>query len=297
MDESLKNKITEQLQAFVKEQEQMGKTPSIESLNQVLGEYISTQNRTPVAQFNGFTSEQMHLMLNHPLEKECPIQLRKLPDSEIEEIPFFKQALYLLNYLSEKELKLTAQGYIPPKLVTELYEMGLPDWSSNYYKQKLEPRVEVVQVLRITLRKCGFIKVRGGKMSLTAKGSKILKDYNALLYALMRFLLFDFNTGYFDLYENMKIANVGRLYSLWLLHHYGDTWRHQNFYAGEYHNAFPDFLPVEAYKYRTFNRLFHYIGLCEINETKEDRGIDFGSKTRKREILDKIFVFTEPQNK
>ena len=297
MDKNLMNQITEQLQAYINEQEKMGKTPDKRSLNKFLTDMITAQNRTSIANFNGFTSEQMYHMINNPLGKECPVQLRKLSNSEIEEIPFLKQALYLLRSLSEEELKLTPQGYIPPKLVTELYEMGLSDWGADYYKQKLESRVEVVQVLRIALKECGFIKVRYGKMSLTTKGGKILKDYNALLHALMIFLLFDFNTGYFDLYNDIEIGNIGRLYSLWLLHHYGDIWRHKNFYAEAYFKAFPGLSPSECYEYRTFDRVFHYIGLCDINMTKEDRGIDFRNKTRKREILDKIFTFVEPQNK
>lgn len=290
------NKITELLQAYINEQEKMGKTPDKGSLNRFLNDMITIQNTTSIAKFNGFTAEQMFQMINSPLGKECPVQLRKLSNSEIEEIPFLKQALYLLRSLSEKELKLTPQGYIPPKLVTTLYEMGLPD-NSDYYKQKMESRVEVVQVLRIALKECGFIKIRDGKMSLTTKGGRIIKDYNALLYALMVFLLFDFNTGYFDIYQDIEIGNVGRLYSLWLLHHYGDIWRQKNFYADAYFKAFSGLSPSACYEFRTFDRVFHYIGLCDINQTKEDRGFDFGSKTRKRDILDKIFTFVEPQNK
>lgn len=297
MDKNLMNKITEQLQAYINEQEKMGKTPDKESLIRFLNDMITLQNTTSIAKFNGFTAEQMFQMINSPLGKECPVQLRKLSNSEIEEIPFLKQALYLLRFLSEKELKLTPQGYIPPKLVKELYELGLSDWSADSYKQKLESRVEVVQVLRIALKECGFIKVRDGKMSLTTKGGRIIKDYNALLYVLMVFLLFEFNTGYFDLNNDIEIGNVGRLYSLWLLHHYGDIWRQKNFYAEAYFKAFPGLSPSECYEFRTFDRVFHYIGLCDINQTKEDRGFNFGNKTRKREILDKIFTFVEPQNK
>ena len=297
MDKDLMNKITELLQAYINEQEKIGKTPDKGSLNRFLNDMITIQNTKSIAKFNGFTAEQMFQMINSPLGKECPVQLRKLSNSEIEEIPFLKQALYLLRSLSEKELKLTPQGYIPPKLVKELYELGLSDWSAASYKQKLESRVEVVQVLRIALKECGFIKVRDGKMSLTTKGGRIIKDYNALLYALMVFLLFEFNTGYFDLNNDIEIGNVGRLYSLWLLHHYGDIWRQKNFYAEAYFKAFPGLSPSECYEYRTFDRVFHYIGLCDINMTKKDRGIDFGNKTKKRAILDKIFTFVEPQNK
>lgn len=297
MDKDFTKIVTEQLQAFIDEQGKKGLTPNMDNLAQHLNRLAAIYNNTPKADFNGFTPDQIYQMINNPFGKECPVQLRTLTNSEIEEIPFLKQAIYLMKTLADKELKLTTQGYIPPRLVTELYEMGLPDWNSNYYKQKLEPRVEVVRVLRVALKRCGLIKVRSGKMSLTAKGHKILNDYNTLLFTLMRFLFLDYNTGWLDSYNNMEVANVGRLYSLWLLHHYGDVWRHQDFYAEAYFKAFPEIKVTEAYNYRTFSRTFHFIGICDINDTKEDRGLDFESKTRKREILDKVFSFVEPQKK
>ena len=96
MDKNLMSKITEQLQAYIDEQEKMGKTPNKESLNRFLADIITIQNETSIANFKGFTSEQMYQMMNNPLGEECPVQLRKLSNREIEEIPFLKQALYLL---------------------------------------------------------------------------------------------------------------------------------------------------------------------------------------------------------
>ena len=78
----------------------------------------------------------------------------------------------------EKELKLTAHGYIPPKTVAELYELGSHSWSTDWYKQKSEPKTEEVQVLRVVLKECGLIKTRIGKLSLTAKGKQLLADHN-----------------------------------------------------------------------------------------------------------------------
>lgn len=287
--------IIKQLQAYMNEQAEQRHTPSTGELNGFIQKKVEEQNKKPKNDFLGFSSVQMNYLINRPFEEGCPIQLRKLNEEEMEEIPFMKQALYLMRLLQENVLKLTAQGYIPPKIVTALYEMGLEDWSTNYYKQKLEPRVEVVQVLRIALISCGFIKTRTGKMSLTAKGRKILGDINALFYALMRFMFFDFNIGYFDMYEDEKVANVGRLFSLWLLHHYGDEWRNQDFYGKKYFTALPMIEFSSAYEYRTFMRLFHYIGICDNNDLKDEGGFAFKRRTRKRDILDKMFSFTEPE--
>jgi hypothetical protein len=94
----------------------------------------------------------------------------------------------------------------------------------------------------------------------------------------------------------MEVGNVGRLYSLWLLHHYGDVWRHTDFYTAEYAKAFPMMDDYSAYGYRVFNRLFHLIGLCEVNERPEDRGPGFGRKVLKTSVLDMMFEFTEPED-
>ena len=233
-------------------------------------------------------------MLYRPLEENCPVRLRTLTDSQIGQIPFIRQVVHLLNLLSDGELKLTAKGYIPPKIVEELYLMGERSWCSDWFKQKSEPKIEEIRVLRVVLKECGLIKTRLGKMSITAKGKRLLADKNELMRAVMLFLLRDYNTGWLDLYDDMEVGNVGRLYSLWLLHRYGDVWRHIDFYTGEYSKAFPLMYSYPAYGFRVFNRLFHLIGVCKVNETEEDRGLGFGQKVIKTDVLDMMFEFSEP---
>ena len=191
----------------------------------------------------------------------------------------------------EKELKLTAHGYIPPKTVAELYELGSHSWSTDWYKQKSEPKTEEVQVLRVVLKECGLIKTRVGKLSLTAKGKQLLADHNELMRTIILFLFRDYNTGWLDLYEDNEVGNLGRLYSLWLLHHYGVDWRDTRFYADEYSRAFPMLNAGHGYEYRVFNRLFRFIGLCEINESDEFKGKNWGKEVRKTELLDMMFAF------
>ena len=181
-----------------------------------LGEIMHAQNAAPKPNFNGFSSEQMHMMLYRPLEVGCPVQLRRLTEEQMERIPIMRQALHLMNVLSSEELKLTAQGYIPPKTVAELYELGSHSWNSDWYKQKSEPKTEEVHVLRGALKECGLIKTRTRKLSLTAKGKQLLTDHNELLRTMIQFLFRDYNTGWLDMYEDNEVGNLGRLYSLWL---------------------------------------------------------------------------------
>ena len=285
-----KNEITRRLQEWIDQMERSGKHVNQNDINRHLGEIMHAQNAMPKPDFNGFSSEQMHQMLNRPLEVECPVQLRRLTDEQIEQIPVMRQALHLMNVLSEKELKLTSHGYIPPKTVAELYEIGSHSWSSDWYKQKSELKTEEVQVLRVVLKESGLIKTRVGKLSQTAKGKQLLADHNELMRTIMLFLFRDYNTGWLDLYEDNEVGNVGRLYSLWLLHHYGADWRNTGFYADEYSKAFPILNAVHGYEYRVFNRLFRFIGLCEINESDDFKGRNWGKEVRKTELLDMMFA-------
>lgn len=289
-----KNEITRQLQDWIDQMERSGRHVDLNDINRHLGEIMHAQNSAPKLNFNGFSSEQMHLMLNRPLEAGCPVQLRQLTEEQIARIPLMRQALHLMNALSGKEVKLTTQGYIPPKMVAELYELGSHSWNSDWYKQRSEPKTEEVQVLRVVLKECGLIKARLGKLSLTAKGKQMLTDHNELLRTTIMFLFRNYNTGWLDLYEDNEVGNVGRLYSLWLLHHYGADWRNTGFYADKYSKAFPMINAEKGYEYRIFNRLFRFIGLCEISESDEFKGLDWGRKTRKTELLDLMFAFEEP---
>lgn len=286
-----KNEIIRRLQEWIDQMERSGKHVNQDVINRHLCEIMHAQNAMPKPEFNGFSSEQMHQMLNRPLEVECPVQLRRLTDEQIEQIPVMRQALHLMNVLSEKELKLTSQGYIPPKTVAELYEIGSHSWNSDWYKQRSETKTEEVQVLRVVLKECGLIKTRVGKLSLTAKGKQLLVDHNELMRTIILFLFRDYNTGWLDSYEDNEVGNLGRLYSLWLLHHYGADWRNTGFYADEYSKAFPMLNAVHGYEYRVFNRLFRFIGLCEINESDDTKGKNWGKEVRKTELLDLMFTF------
>lgn len=288
-----KNEIIRRLQEWIDQMERSRKHVNQDVINHHLGEIMHAQNAMPKPEFNGFSSEQMHQMLNRPLEVECPVQLRRLTDEQIEQIPVMRQALHLMNVLSEKELKLTSQGYIPPKTVAELYEIGSHSWNSDWYKQRSETKTEEVQVLRVVLKECGLIKTRVGKLSLTAKGKQLLVDHNELMRTIILFLFRDYNTGWLDSYEDNEVGNLGRLYSLWLLHHYGADWRNTGFYADEYSKAFPMLNAVHGYEYRVFNRLFRFIGLCEINESDDFKGKNWGKEVRKTELLDLMFTFVE----
>lgn len=105
-----KNEITKQLQDWINQMEKSGQHVDLNGINKHLGEVMQKQNTAPRDNFNGFSSEQMHFMLNFPLEARCPVRLRQLTEEQIARIPVMRQTLHLMNSLKEKEMKLTPPG-------------------------------------------------------------------------------------------------------------------------------------------------------------------------------------------
>ena len=288
--------LNKQLQEWIDEMEKKGLQVSLNDINAHLQTIMTTHNATPVASFNGFTPNQMSQMLSSPLGEHCPVKLRQLSDEQIQQIPIMRQVLHLMDILCKGDLKLTNQGYIPPKIVSELYDLGIHSWSSDYYNHLTEARSEEVQTLRVVLKQCGLIKTLLGKMSLTAKGKKLLPDHNKLMSTVIVFLMDDYNTAWLDAYEDYRTGNIGRCYSLWLLHHFGSDWRHEAFYESEYAKAFPRLDATQGYWCRVFQRLFRLIGICEINDGKEFAGQEWSRRARKTPLLEMMFSFEEPDN-
>lgn len=283
------------LEAWIDQMQKNGKHVDLNVINAHLSEMMSRRNAAPRQDFHGFSPEQMHIMLDLPFSEHCPVKIRQLNNEEMIRIPLMRQVLHLMGILSKGEVKLTAQGYIPPKIVGKLYGMGSHSWLSDSYKQHLESNTEEIRVLRVILKGCGLVKTRLGKMSLTTKGKKMLHDHNALMKDVLLFLMTSYNVAWLDAHDDDRAGNIGRLYSLWLLHHYGDQWRDTGCYASDYEKAFPTLDANRGYPCRVFERLFRLIGICEINDTKEWAGKEWGHKTRKTDVLEQMFSFEEPQ--
>ena len=110
-----KNEITRRLQEWIDQMERSGKHVNLDDINRHLGEIMHAQNAAPKPDFNGFSSEQMHQMLNRPLEVVCPVQLRRMTDEQMERIPVMRQALHLMNELSEKGIETHGTGIYTSK--------------------------------------------------------------------------------------------------------------------------------------------------------------------------------------
>ncbi len=232
-------------------------------------------NNMSVNNFEGLSPSQMHDLLYGDLGTGL-IKIREIVE-EKEEIPLLKQILLFLKIIDrENGLKLTNAGYIPPRIIKELYAKEIlkdRDIESGLTKLSNERKSESIQVTRIICELYGFVRKSKGEMLITKKGKEYIKEENKEKFWLKDLLnVFGkkFNLGYFDGYDNEHVGQIGFQFSIYLLKKYGDKEQDKEFYAKKYFKAFPQIGDIEenfnmsAYASRTFDRFLRYFGLVEI---------------------------------
>ena len=234
----------------------------------------------------------MHIIMYHPFTDQCVVSLNRLRKEQYDKIPLVRQALFLMNTLSEKELKFTKLGWLPLKIVAEVYALGQPEWIIEELNQKRinEYDANSVWMARIILELLGWIKTRKGVLSLTIKGKKAKSDIYSAANEILRFSLIGVGLHTFDGNEDGRIGNLGMAYSVWLLRKFGSTWHSGDFYQEHYQKVFnfPDIYNI--YETRVFARLFYWLGLVETRINKQTNP-PYQWEYRKTELLQMVFSF------
>ena len=286
------NDIRKELQVWILAEETAGRSVDINRVNEHLQEIMIRQNSAPRSDFNGLSPEDMHNIMYDPFRDQCVVQLNKLDKNQYELVPLIRQALFLLNTLNEKDLKLTKLGWLPLKIVADAYRIGQPEWIIEELKQKRinEYEVGAVWMARIILELLGWIKTRKGVLSLTVKGRKAFSNIVAAANEILRFSLVGVGLHTFDAVEDDRIGNLGIAYSVWLLNQFGSEWHFGSFYQEHYQKAFnfPDNYTI--YETRVFSRLFYWLGIVEMRLNKQV-GPPFQWEYRKTDLLPMIFSF------
>jgi len=148
----------------------------------------------------------------------------------------------LENIDQVKGLKLTAQGNLPRKVVSLIFDIPLPGKDEYRYKPLNVPNEKdylpsaMANALLIISK---TVSVRNNKLFLSALGKKIIKDNHLLFRTLLDAFVTKYNKGYFDFYGDNGIGNVGILYVIYLLKKFGKDFRPAEFYSDLYFRAFP----------------------------------------------------------
>lgn len=286
------NPIIKEIQDWISAEERAGRSVDMDMINHRLQIITTRHNSTPRSDFNGLSPEEMHNVMYHPFTEQCVVSLNKLCKEQYDKIPLVRQALFLMNTLSETELKLTKLGWLPLKIVAETYRLGQHEWIIEELNQKHinEYDANSVWMARSTLELLGWVKTRKGMLSLTIKGKKALSNIDSAANEILRFSLIGVGLHTFDGNEDGRIGNLGMAYSVWLLHKYGSTWHSGEFYQEHYQKVFnfPD--KYSTYATRVFARLFYWLGLVETRLNKQSKPL-YPWEYRKTELLQMIFSF------
>lgn len=245
---------------------------------------IAIQNNTALAEFEGYSPNEMQLIFHTPFEAQSPIQILTASDEIYSQIPILNLAKYLLQKINILgELKLTDKGNLSTKLVAELYEQGfikeemIENGLIKLYKESDSRSIHITKML---LQISPLVKLRKNSLSLTKQGTESLNNNAEIFKVLFETYTMKYNWAYNDHYENEEIGQRGFGFSLILLSKYGQQYQNREFYAAKYLKAFNFNLNMEdaefkqlanrVYNARTFKRFMSYFGLinCENNDHK-----------------------------
>jgi hypothetical protein len=284
----MKQEATKYLQEYIDRMQTKDITPTMEDLNQKMGEFFRAQNNSPRADFEDYSSLEMHKILHFTFDTDSPIRFNSLGSDEYAQIPILRQVKRLAEIIAQNgQIKLTAAGYLPIKIVQELYPLGAPDEMIENVISKLGKEVDCtpVHLARLLAEASGITKKRKGVLSLTAAGRKIIADDSKLFDSILKSFCQKFNWHYFDNYsDDEQSGTIGQLgfgFSLILLSKYGKIERSERYYADKYFKAFPMMLDTvhptygtaqdycfNCYCLRTFERFLYHFGLIEIKKGK-----------------------------
>lgn len=283
----------------------------LEEINKRLKIEMDLRNNKPIEEFEGRTPKEMYFILYNTFHPDSPLHFSQSIDSKmLDKVPLLTIAIFFLeNLQASQPLKLTPKGNLPLKLVKEIYELGL---TSNQFidsgssSLRSEEDSQRIHVMRLLCQLSGLVKKQKGKLSLTAKGKKLLRKENR--YDLFKELFITyttkFNWAYSDRYGDHTIGQMGFAFSLELVEKYGKKERPDGFYGKKFLLAFPRILDhmqtpwygtaeervINCYSLRTFEFFMAMFGLVELQE----KGEDYLSKqlyVKKTFLLDQLFVF------
>lgn len=296
----MKAEIQKYIQEYVEKMQAKGITPTLQQINDHLAGFMHEVNNRPKEDFEGYSSMEMSKILDYTFDSDSPVQFKTLTSEEYNQMPLFRQVKHLLQTLVEHDIKLTTAGYLPPRIVKELYPLGIGEHliDEGLYKLNKEADSNSVILARNICEMMGLTKVRKGVLSATANGKKIANNDPKIFKQLFEAFCRKFNWAYFDGFQREQIGRFGFGFSLILLNKYGNVKREDNFYTQRYFKALPmlqdgitpSHLTIEddsnhCYSLRTFDRFLLHFALVEI---AQERKIDSPKYVSKTPLFDKL---------
>lgn len=261
---------------------------SVEAMNEFAYLCCDRYNRAPQADLLGLSPDQVHWLVNHPLEGTQDL-LRldsSLGRDDLAGIPVVRDAEHLLKALAEAEpVRMTVTGNLPRELAKGLFEhIDRSEWK-KYIKFRSETDSMPLHSLRLILTMGGWIRKLKGHFRLTKKGREVSgsgfsgADYADLLWTYTR----RFNWKYQDGFPDFDMIQKAYLFSFYLLHKQARVFVKDFQLAPHFLRAFPAVLAEaeisasdayasfsHCYNVRFLERFCAYFGLIETKRRGSD---------------------------
>ena len=299
------NPVTEEIRRMMAGQS----FASLDEAQAVIDRITHRHNRTPNADFEGLTPEQMMWMLHHPFDAAHIAEFAPFPITA-PDAPVARLFDFLVKAVGDAGVKLTATGNLPLSVVRPV---ALAYWGEDLHAQmtrygilQSETKFRDLNTLRETARMAGLVRKSTGKFFITRTCRASMDKHGiAAPYAvLLRVFAGRYNWGYRDYYPELSIVQDSFLFSLYLIHRYGETWREKSFYEDALIRAFPmalDQIPPEpystpertlrrCYSLRFLQRFAEFFGLIETEKTSDDY-LDNRFRLRKGPLLEEAVTF------
>jgi hypothetical protein len=282
----------------------------LEELQKHIDKIMNEQNNRGLPNFEGYSLIEMQYIINDTFGDNSPIQLLKLAEIDYKKIPILNQVKYLLQVIENNgELKLTVKGFLPTKVVSDIYNQNfikdemIESGISKLYKETDSMSINLTRILS---ELSGIVKKRNKKLSLTKKGKEELNNNHRLLKSIFTAFGTRFNWAYYDGYGDNQIGQLGFGFSLILISKYGSEKKLDSFYSNKYLSAFPMLIKQnefsrfdsnerqasKCYSLRTFDRFLNYFGLIK---TYSENKWDSDKFIVKTELYDKL-IKVRPHN-
>lgn len=249
----------------------------------VAQDFIDRRNSVPLDDFQGLSAEQMYHLLHRPLDSPHLVtfadSLETPPSAPI--ITLFD---LLVEALGEQGIKPTAKGNLPRKFCREA---ALAFWGEDLYRENTEFRsinseedFDELHITRVVAEMTGLVRKYRGRLVLSGQCRTLLARGLPTLYPrLFKTYVVNFNWEYWDGNPDMDFIQDSFLFTLHLLHRYGDQWRPASFYEDCFLQAFPSMqedvkdtptLPAEKkirllYTRRVLLRFAWFMGLVAVD--------------------------------
>lgn len=259
---------------------------TLEEANAFLAAYMRERNQRSLNDFQGLSPVQLHHFIVSPFESPEFVTFAEAPEESLD-TPIMRLFALLVEAIGEKGLKPTSTGNLPRNVVRA---SALTYWGEERYREHTrlgEPRTEPefgdLHITRLVAELADLIRKYKGKFILSRDCRTVLAKVGlAGVYPrLLRAFVTRFNWGYRDMYDELPLIQHTFLFTLYLLHHFGDQWRKTAFYEDAFLQAFPQLLDEvtprpystpeatvrHAYTLRALDHFTVFLGFAEMRAT------------------------------